>query len=129
MMVVTLKATAVCLMMAMLVVSCGELHLLKLCAKPEAPKSPPVVPTKDPKADVSSINDPKQLQEDLTCGCPRAVTAARAVSVALAQAGNHCGSGSGQALAQAFSSAQASGRGTAISQALVHCTWQTSCNA
>jgi hypothetical protein len=90
-----------------------------VCAKPEAPKSPPVVvPTKDPKADVSNVNDPKQLQEDLTCGCPRAVTAARAVSVALAQAGNNCGSGSGQALAQAFSSAQASGMGTAISQAL-----------
>lgn len=89
------------------------------CLQSLAPApQPEPVPAKDPRADVSSVHDPKQLQEDLSCNCPRAVTAARAVAVALAQAGNNCGSGSGQALAQAFSAAQASGRGTAISQAL-----------
>lgn len=64
--------------------------------------------------------NPQQLQQDLTCGCDRAVPAARAVSAALAQAGNQCGSGVGQALAQAFSAAQASGGGqaSAVSQAL-----------
>lgn len=44
--------------------------------------------------------NPDQLAKDLTCNCPRAAVAAKAVSQALAKSGNACGSNAGQALAR-----------------------------
>lgn len=84
------------------------------CATPEKPAPQPTptpapasepkttpVPAKEPSGDVVGVNDPKKLEKDLSCGCPKAITAARAVSAALASAGNDCGgSGAGQALAR-----------------------------
>lgn len=58
-------------------------------------------PTNEPTGTTTGVEEnPEQLHKDLTCNCPRAATAAKAVAVALAQAGNSCGSNSGQALAR-----------------------------
>lgn len=81
------------------------------CAAPEKPAPQPTpapapepttnpVPAKNTNADVVGVNDPKKLEQDLSCGCPKAITAARAVSAALASSGNNCGGRSGQALAR-----------------------------
>jgi hypothetical protein len=79
---------------------CAVSCLLQCLPEPAPQPTPTPPPAKDPKGVVTGVNDPKKLQEDLTCNCPRAVTAAKAVATALAQSGNNCGSGSGQALAR-----------------------------
>lgn len=68
------------------------------------PASTPSTPAPTSATPAPVNQDPQQLQKDLTCNCPRAVQAARAVSQALSQAGNNCGSGAGQALARKWSS-------------------------
>lgn len=61
----------------------------------------PTTTTQAPEVKPEQVtSNPQKLQEDLACGCDRAIPAARAVSQALAQAGNNCGSGAGQALAR-----------------------------
>lgn len=70
-------------------------------AKPQQPKIATPPATKEPTGTTTGVEEnPEQLQKDLTCNCPRAVTAAKAVAAALAQSGNSCGSNSGQALAR-----------------------------
>jgi hypothetical protein len=64
------------------------------------------------------VVEPEKLQDDLTCGCARAKPAAVAVAQALAAANGDCSSPAGQALAQAFASATASGQGAAFAQAI-----------
>lgn len=115
----TLKLTSLCCLFLLLPPAPFHqpLPFLQCLPKAAAPQAKPAAATQ--AGSVAGVEtNPAQLAKDLSCNCPRAVTAAKAVSAALAKSGNACGSSAGQALAQAFSQAYATGQGTAISQAL-----------
>ena len=102
----TLPSICSCCSVALLSIGCALPACLCLQCLP-----PSQAPNKQPAGTVTGVEEnPKQLAQDLSCNCPRAAVAAKAVSVALAKSGNACGSTAGQALAREWLSGNNSGR-------------------
>jgi outer membrane biosynthesis protein TonB len=82
-----------------------------------SPQTPVSVPSSSPAAPEPN---PTQIKNDLTCtACgQRPKATAMALSQAIASSGGDCNSPAGQALAQAFASASASGQGAAFAQSI-----------
>ena len=85
---------------------------------PAAPVQPTPAPVKPAPAPVKT--NPTQVKNDLTCSAcgERPKVAAQALSQAIASSGGDCNSPAGQALAQAYAAASASGMGAAFAQSI-----------